>query len=109
MCYLLVTIEDVNLTVKLNFEEIMSQTLEPNQLIINSGLQPMWQLVDSVVVHFVHKILNKRLHIWITSIVRIFEVLDAIDTITFEFIAEQICAIYAVNTKVIREKFLITS
>ena len=109
MCYLEVTIEDVNLTVKLNFEEIMSQTLVPNQLIINSGLQPMWQFVNSFVVHFIDEILNKRLHVWITTIVRIFEVLDAIDTITFELIAEQICAIYAVNTKVIREEFLITS
>ena len=106
MCYLPVTIEDVNLTVKLNFKEIMSQTLVPNHLIIDSGLQPMWQLVDSLRVAIVHEILNKRLHIWITSEVRILEVLHAIDAITFQLVTEQIRASYAVNTKMIREELL---
>ena len=36
MCYLEVTIEDVNFTVKRNFKEIMSQTLVPNHLVIYS-------------------------------------------------------------------------
>ena len=106
MCYLPVTIEDVNFTVKLNFEEIMSQTLVPNQLVIYSCLQPMWQLVDSLRVAIVHEILNKRLHIWITSEVRIFEVLHTIDAITFQLVTEQIRTSYAVNTKVIREELL---
>ena len=109
MCYLEVTIEDVNFTVKRNFKEIMTQTLVPNQLVIYSSLQPDWERVDSIRVAFVHEILNKRLHIWITTIVRIFERFDVINAVAFEFIAEQIRAIYAVNTKMIRDEFLITS
>ena len=109
MCYLEMTIEDVNLTVKRNFEEIVLQTLVPNQLIIDSGLQPMWQLIDSLRIAIVHKVLNKRLHIWITSEVCIFEVLHAIDAITFQLVTEQIRASYAVNTKMIREELLILS
>ena len=109
MYYLEVTIEDVNLTVKLNFKEIMTQTLVPNQLIIDSSLQPDWERVDSIRVAFVYEILNKRLHIWITTIVCIFERFDVIDAVAFEFIAEQIRAIYAINTKMIRDEFLITS
>ena len=100
------TIEDVNLTVKLNFEEIMSQTLVPNHLVIDSGLQPMWQLVDSLRVAIVHEVLNKRLHIWITSEVRIFKVLHTVDAITFQLVTEQIRASYTVNTKMICEELL---
>ena len=87
----------------------MSQTLVPNHLVIDSGLQPMWQLVDSVSVHIVHEVLNKRLHIWITSEVRILEVLHINDAITFQLVTEQIRASYAVNTKMIREELLILS
>ena len=106
MCYLPVTIEDVNFTVKRNFEEIMSQTLVPNQLIIDSSLQPCWQVVDTIRITFVHEVLNKRLHIWITSEVRIVEVLYTLDAITFQLVTEQIRASYAVNTKMIREELL---
>ena len=106
MCYLPVTIEDVNLTVKRNFEEIMSQTLVPNQLIIDSGLQPCWQVVDTIRITFVHKVFNKRLHIWITSEVRIVEVVNTLDAITFQLVTKQIRASYAVNTKMIREELL---
>ena len=109
MCYLEVTIEDVDFTVKLNFKEIMSQTLVPYKLIIDSIFQPCWEVVDSFRVAIVHKILSKRLHIWITAIICIFKVLDAFDTVTFEFIAEQICPRHTVNAKMIREEFLITS
>lgn len=120
MCYLVatiaplfnilpVTIEDVDFTVKLNFEEIMTQTLVPNQLIIDSGLQPCWQLIDNVRVTIVDKVINKCLHVWITSEVRIFEVFYTNDTITFQFVTEQIRTRYAVNTKVIREELLILS
>ena len=106
MCYLPVTIEDVNLTVKRNFKEIMSQTLVPNQLVINSCLQPCWQVVDTIRITFVHEVLNKRLHIWITSEVRIVEVVNTLDAITFQLVTEQIRASYAVNTKMIREELL---
>ena len=109
MCYLKVTIEDVNFTVKRNFKEIMTQTLVPNHLVIDSSLQPDWERVDSIRVAFVYEVFNKRLHIWITTIVRILERFDVIDAVAFEFIAEQIRAIYAVNTKMIRDEFLITS
>jgi hypothetical protein len=117
MCYLVttivplfnilpVTIEDVNLTVKRNFEEIMSQTLVPNQLVIDSRLQPCWKVVDTIRVAIVHEILNKRLHIWITSKVRIFEILHTYDTITFQLVTEQIRASYAVNPENIRDVLL---
>ena len=106
MCYLPVTIEDVNFTIKRNFKEIMSQTLVPNQLVINSSLQPCWQLIDNVSVTIVDKVINKCGHVWITSEVRILEVLHTLDTITFQLVAEQIRASYAVNTKVIREELL---
>ena len=106
MCYLEVTIEDVDFTVKLNFKEIMSQTLIPYKLVIDSSLQPCWEVVDTIRVAIVHEILNKRLHIWITSEVCIFKVLHAIDAITFQLVTEQIRASYAVNTKVIREELL---
>ncbi len=109
MCYLPVTIEDVNLTIKRNFKEIMSQTLVPNQLIIDSSLQPCWQLTDNVRVTIVDKVINKCLHVWITSEVRIFEVLHTYDAITFQLVTEQIRASYAVNTKMIREELLILS
>ena len=109
MCYLPVTIEDVNLTIKRNFEEIMSQTLVPNQLVIDSSLQPCWQLTDNVRVTIVDKVINKCGHVWITSEVRIFEVLHINDTITFQLVTEQIRASYAVNTKMIREELLILS
>ena len=106
MCYLPMTIEDVNLTIKRNFEEIMSQTLVPNQLVIDSSLQPCWELTDNVRVAIVDKVINKCLHIWITSEVRIFEVLHTYDAITFQLVTEQIRTSYAVNTKVIREELL---
>ena len=106
MCYLPVTIEDVNLTIKRNFEEIMSQTLVPNQLVIDSSLQPCWQLTDNVRVTIVDKVINKCGHVWITSEVRIFEVLHINDAITFQLVTEQIRASYAVNTKMIREELL---
>ena len=107
MCYLPVTIEDVNLTVKRNFKEIMSQTLVPYKLIIDSSLQPCWEVVDTIRITIVHEVLNKRLHIWITSEVCIFEVLNSVDAITFQLVTEQIRASYAVNTKMIREELLI--
>ena len=108
MCYLVttivplfnilpVTIEDVNLTVKRNFEEIMSQTLVPNQLVIDSRLQPCWKVVDTIRVAIIHEILNKRLHIWIASKVRILEVFYTFDAVTFQLVTEQIRASYAVN------------
>ena len=100
------TIEDVNLTIKRNFKEIMSQSLVPNQLIIYSSLQPCWQLIDNVRVAIVDKIIDKCLHIWIASEVRIFEVLHINDAISFQLVTEQIRASYAVNPKMIREKLL---
>ena len=106
MCYLPVTIEDVNLTVKRNFEEIMSQTLVPNQLVIDSSLQPCWQIVDTIRITIVHEVLNKRLHIWITSEVSIFKIVNTVDAITFQLVTEQIRASYAVNPKMIREELL---
>ena len=106
MCCLPVTIEDVNLTIKRNFEEIVLQILIPNHLIIDSGLQPMWQLIDSLRVAIVHEVLNKRLHIWITSEVSIFKVVNTFDAITFQLVTEQIRASYAVNLKMIREELL---
>ena len=106
MCYLPMTIKDVNLTVKRNFKEIVLQILIPNHLIIDSGLQPMWQLIDSLRVAIVHEVLNKRLHIWITSEVSIFKVVNTFDAITFQLVTEQIRASYAVNPKMIREELL---
>ena len=66
----------------------------------------MRQLVNNMRITIVHEVLNKRLHIWITSEVCIFEVLHAIDAITFQLVTEQIRASYAVNLKMIREELL---
>ena len=106
ICYLPVTIEDVNLTIKRNFKEIMLQILVPNHLVIDSGLQPMWQLVNNMRITFVYEVLNKRLHIWITSEVCIFEVVNTVDAIIFQLVTEQIRASYAVNLKLIRKELL---
>ena len=120
MCYLVttivplfnileVTIEDVNFTVKLNFKEVMTQRLVPNHLVIDSSLQPDWQIVDTIRVALSDKVLSKCCHVRITTVVRIIPGIHTMDAITFDLIEEQIWSRHAVNLKDRCNVFLETS